>query len=245
MSSHPIVYFILLTVFLLLWWFRWRIRYWAALLLERGWYNTLHYDRCVRIINRLYKDTHPYRLSIEERKAKGLAEDSTLTYGEVTFYNFVRILESAKLAPGQIFYDLGSGSGKAVMIAGLVFNLAKACGIEKLESLYDLSVSVCNRLYQIPEYQQFFSDQKTQFEFIQGDFLEHDISNADCVFINATCFRNEIWTKIANRLVLLPSGCRVIIASQALPTGIDFALTYCNSHLMSWGMSRISIYERL
>ena len=56
-----------------------------------------------------------------------------LTYGEVFFQSFIPLLSYAKPKPGEIFYDLGCGTGKAQMIASIAFPDLKACkGIEYL-----------------------------------------------------------------------------------------------------------------
>ena len=45
---------------------------------------------------------------------------------------------------GGIFYDLGSGTGKAVIAAALMHNFAVCCGIELLEGLHTISLEIQN-----------------------------------------------------------------------------------------------------
>ena len=55
------------------------------------------------------------------------------TYGEVLFCYFIPLLNLVSPKPGEIFWDLGSGTGKALAIAALAFPfLKKVCGVEYL-----------------------------------------------------------------------------------------------------------------
>ena len=74
-----------------------------------------------------------------------------------------------KLQNYKNFLDLGSGDGKIVLIASL-FGL-KAAGIEFDKDLIKTSKKIRDKL-------------KLRANFIQGDFLKHDISKYDFIFIN-------------------------------------------------------------
>ena len=41
----------------------------------------------------------------------------SLIYGEVDFHSFARVLRKINPIPGGVFYDLGSGTAKAVFVA--------------------------------------------------------------------------------------------------------------------------------
>lgn len=65
-------------------------------------------------------------------------EDANLTHGEIEFMSFIKLLHHPQLnaVDGQIFYDLGAGSGKAVCAAALSgIRFLKCVGIEVLPSL--------------------------------------------------------------------------------------------------------------
>ncbi len=225
---------------------RQRIRYWVALLHERGWKSTVHYDRCLTIFRKLYEGVDGYQVSLQGRNRLGFSDNISFTYGEVVFFSFVRILEMAKPQPGEIFYDLGSGAGKAVFIAGLTFEFSKACGIEKLKNLYTLSQSILDKLMQLPERHTLIPYQKINMQFIHGDFQDFDYLDADIIFINAACFVGGMLENvIIPKLQVLKKGARVIIATANLDNIEGFQLIYENMHLMSWGLSSVKIYERV
>lgn len=55
-------------------------------------------------------------LSKSEREINKLHENKSLIYGEVEFRSFSRVLRKINPAPGGVFYDLGSGTSKAVFV---------------------------------------------------------------------------------------------------------------------------------
>lgn len=244
MLKQTIIFSAILIVFISWWLLRFKIRYWAHLLMERGWKSSVHYDRCRRIFDQVYEDVNPYAVSLKEREDKDLKNDNTYVYGEVKFFSFAQILEMAEPKPGEVFYDLGSGGGKGVFIAGLVFDFSKALGVEKLDSLYALSNSLVDKLSTIATVKELPAHKKINIQFIHSDMLDVDISDADIVFINATCFKDKLWDGIVAKLLNLKVGSRVILTSKDLNVG-GFKLKHRNMYLMSWGLSQVSIYERI
>jgi hypothetical protein len=100
-------------------------------------------------------------VSKKEREERQLTKDATLIYGEFVFETVGVILEKIKKyygkpnkgssgslgvlqRPGGIFYDLGSGTGKAVIAAAILHNFDVCYGIETLEGLYSTSLDVLN-----------------------------------------------------------------------------------------------------
>lgn len=82
--------------------------------------------------------------------------------------NVYNLFKKIKLSKYKNFLDLGSGDGKVVLIASL---FTKATGIEFDKELVDKSLEIRNKL-------------KLKADFIQDDFLKHDWSKYDIIFIN-------------------------------------------------------------
>jgi len=81
------------------------------------------------LYNELFVDTSlevGKTLSKNERDKKNINDVKSLIYGEVEFPSFYNVLRKINSKPGLIFYDLGSGTGKAVFVArftqGFFFN---------------------------------------------------------------------------------------------------------------------------
>jgi hypothetical protein len=55
------------------------------------------------------------------------------------------VLRKINPASGCVFYDLGSGTGKALFAARLTQDFSRCIGVELLESLHGAAVNVVNR----------------------------------------------------------------------------------------------------
>ena len=97
--------------------------------------------------------------SRHERNELGILSDSSLTYGEIVFSTFVSTMrqvmnlwkkggnKSGKEFP--VFVDLGSGAGRAVVAAAILFDFSNCIGIELLEGLHSISEEAARRLVRI------------------------------------------------------------------------------------------------
>ncbi|OGK25231.1 hypothetical protein A3C25_04265 [Candidatus Roizmanbacteria bacterium RIFCSPHIGHO2_02_FULL_38_11] len=143
------------------------------------------------IFESLYSGVDGYDISSKARKNLPYASKAH-TYGEVTPEGFDKILKDAETKSGGVFYDLGSGTGKAVILASLFGNFSKLVGIEIIKGLYHTSKNILARFD--PEVKPILplEKQKQTIKFINSDFLEFDFSDADVVFTHSTCFYDEL-----------------------------------------------------
>lgn len=76
-------------------------------------------------------------------------DDYSLTYQEVEYVAFLELLREAGAVDGQIFYDLGCGSGKGVVAAALSgIRFVKCVGVEILPTLAYCASEVVNCILQ-------------------------------------------------------------------------------------------------
>ncbi|QQG44321.1 MAG: methyltransferase domain-containing protein [Candidatus Roizmanbacteria bacterium] len=184
------------------------------------------------ILDDLYHDIRGYTVSGEARR-KLSYHDKSYTYGEVTPDAFYKILKKAQAKSGEVFYDLGSGVGKPVILAYLLFDFSKCVGIEILPELYKVSHSVLQRLK---------GDKK--IEFINEDFLHHDFSDADIIFTHSTCFYDELWIKIINKFEKLKPGTRIITVTKSIHSDWIKPL-HTAEYNMGWGMATVHYYKKI
>lgn len=85
-----------------------------------------------------------------------------------------RALEMAKLQPDEVFYDLGAGDGRILLMAAEEFG-ARAIGIEASPLQFALTWGRC-----------FFSGSKSQVRVRRENFYQSDLSDADVVFAYLT-----------------------------------------------------------
>jgi len=179
-------------------------------------------------LKNLFAGSHGKFISMKHRLTHFI-RNKEFIYGEIDFLSFYTILEKTKPQEGEVFYDLGSGAGKAVFAAGYYFNFSKTCGIELLEPLYKLAK---NQLKKVP---------LTQVEFINENFLNYDFSDADIVYVAATCLDPSTWEQLINKMAKLKPGSRIIVATKSIQHE-QFEPIHQGIELMSWGLCPVTIY---
>jgi len=137
----------------------------------------------------------------------------------------------AELKSGETFYDLGSGDGRAVIMAAKDFG-AKAVGIELRE---DLAKRALSNIYELG------LDRKVQI--LQDDIFKVDLTPADVVFLYLTTSANE---KIKPKLESeLRSGARVVSHDYEIlgwkPSRID---NFCENPRLGYPSHTIYVYKR-
>ena len=71
---------------------------------------------------------------------------SHFTYGEFDLGGFCTLLRAATPQPGELFVDIGSGCGRLVCAAAMMYEWSSACGIELLPDLHAEAVSAHAKL---------------------------------------------------------------------------------------------------
>jgi predicted RNA methylase len=106
------------------------------------------------------------------------------------------MLELADLKPGEVFFDLGAGDGRTVIMAAKTFG-ARAVGVEMREDLAKRAMAVIQ--------DNGLDDRVT---IVNGDLFKVDLSAADVVFLYLTTSANE---KVKPKLETeLKQGVRIV-----------------------------------
>ncbi|MDR3478426.1 MAG: hypothetical protein P4M14_10390 [Gammaproteobacteria bacterium] len=198
-------------------------------------------DPCY-IIGKLYQRIDGTRISQAERERLQL-NDTSYTYGEVTQYGLSAMLAVLKPTGSEVFYDLGSGTGKAVFCAALAYDWKKCVGIEYLPGLFHVSQALLKNFLAMDEVQQFYSHKNFPIEFIGDDFLNVDFSDADIIFVNATTLNAVLWGQLELKFNLLKPGSRIIVGTRKLDES-HFEKIHQALYPMSWGECTVFIYQK-
>jgi|FrelakmetLWP11LW_1041352.scaffolds.fasta_scaffold00001_72 hypothetical protein len=193
----------------------------------------------------LYDDVSPVSISISCRKKLGIYEDRSLVYGESHLPSLYEILNETKPRPGEIFYDLGSGSGRLVLYAALSFPFARSIGIELLDGLVNVAQTKLalgkKRLFDLPN---FDPNKLGKIDFIRADFTKADLKDANVVYIASTCFEDEFMLNLTLHLEKqLATGTRVITFARPLPSQ-QFKIIKRQFYPMEWGQATIFFHEK-
>ena len=180
---------------------------------------------------------------IESESKKFVKEN--FIYGEVNFRSISYILLYLKYVYGikdGYFFDLGSGTGRAIIGAALTYPFSKFIGIELLTTLYNTSIEIKKSFIR-----ECTEEKKPEIEFINGDFLKQDLSNASVIFINSTTFNDKLLGDLAMKFnEECEKGCLVVNTTMELSkldkNKWEF-LPYFRRY-MSWGIATINVYRR-
>ena len=220
-----------------------------------------HYLALNNIFNELFP-IHSLSLakqtSKEERDQKHI-NDPSFVYGEVTFRSMCYINEYiTEVFKNQIidgnFYDLGSGTGKAVIAMSLIRKFKKCIGIEYLENLTALSKrfeeNYNKKILEVIEDEKLFkgfNKKPNILEFVNGDFLKRGWSEASVILMISTCFTIDLINKIAIKANKeCKSGCIIISFTKSL-VGLNkdyWEFKEGFKRNMTWGSATVYVHRK-
>ncbi|MCK4589023.1 MAG: class I SAM-dependent methyltransferase [Nanoarchaeota archaeon] len=116
-------------------------------------------------IKQEYKD---YDKSLLENFRLIVRDTEKGIWGPADLDTCFKFFKKIKLQNFKNFLDLGSGDGRIVLLASLFTN---ATGIEFDSDLHDIGIKINQKLH-------------LNANLIKGDFLKHNLSNYDIIFIN-------------------------------------------------------------
>jgi predicted RNA methylase len=142
-----------------------------------------------------------------------------------------QMLVLADLKPGEVLYDLGSGDGRAVIMAAKDFG-ATSVGVELRDDLAKRALDSIQEL-----------DLAEKTRIIQKDIFAVNLSAANVVFLYLTTSANE---KIKPKLEAeLESGTRVVSHDYEIlgwkPLKVD---TFCENPKLGYPSHTIYVYKR-
>ena len=186
------------------------------------------------------------------------SEDS-LVYGEIDLAGFYDLLTTYDGLPSTgDFYDLGSGSGRAVFCARYLRDYRNCVGVELLPNLHQLAKSV-QSLYKFQNYTNKLHPDYRQVSFVCSDLLDYDpvwdpperinAKGSDLsvtIYIPNLLFDQALQDQIAAKALKLAPGTHVISLKQFQQAdfSIQFELKHQQDVTMSWGDSRVYIYQK-
>lgn len=192
------------------------------------------------IFDYLYEKIDGYKISFEGRN-KLSYYDQSLTYGEIFFDSFYEMLKKAQPKKGEVFYDLGSGTGKAVFVAHLLFSFSKVVGIEILPELHQTSKKILEKYEEEVRPKILEKNNQQKIDFLLGDFLKTNFFDADIVFVSATCFSQKIIFQLENIFLSLKEGARIIMLTKRLAK-TNFYLFDSLIYKQGWGETTVNFY---
>ncbi len=149
-----------------------------------------------RLVRELYRGVDGFSLSRAD-DIRVRASRSNPTYGEVMPTATLHLLEWLDLGPRDVFYDLGSGLGKVVLMAGLVTRARRCVGIELATS----RVEEARRAIAIAERRRLISRGRCTIR--NENILTTDLHDATVLYTCSTAFPTPFMHKLQRRLAAL------------------------------------------
>jgi predicted RNA methylase len=143
-----------------------------------------------------------------------------------------RMLNLAELKAGEVFFDLGSGDGRTVIMAAKEFG-ARAVGVELRE---DLVKKALGTIYE--------QNLQNRITIVNGDMFTVDLTSADVIFLYLTTSANE---KIKPKLESeLKRGVRVVSHDYEI-TGWKPVKTenYCENQMLGYPSHTLYLYRKI
>jgi len=142
-----------------------------------------------------------------------------------------QMLILAELKPMEVFFDLGAGDGRTVIMAAKDFG-ARAVGVELREDLVKKALSTI--------YESGLQDRVT---IVNGDMFNVDLRSADVVFLYLTTSANE---KVKPKLEAeLKQGVRVVSHDYEIvgwkPVKVE---NFCENQTLGYPSHTIYVYKK-
>ncbi|PIU58573.1 SAM-dependent methyltransferase [Candidatus Bathyarchaeota archaeon CG07_land_8_20_14_0_80_47_9] len=141
------------------------------------------------------------------------------------------MLLMAGLKPGEVFFDLGAGDGRTVIMAAKDFG-ARAVGVELREDLVKKALGTV--------YEEGLQDRIT---IVNGDMFNVDLTSADVIFLYLTTSANE---KVKPKLEAeLKRGVRIVSHDYEIvgwkPLKVE---NFCENQLLGYPSHTIYLYVK-
>lgn len=210
---------------------------WLQDVAYKRWYKKLALNQHQCVYQELYTPINGFALS---RAARHTQDAMEYVYGEIDFISFIALLSLTRPDENTVFYDLGSGTGKAAIACAMVFNVKASHGIELFSSLHH---AACKQLQSLSSRTD-YSTTIHKIHFTNDNFLYSDFNDATLIFINATGFFGEMWNAISQRIEQT-TRCETVITTSKPLKSAAYNMIHTTSVQMSWGIVTAYIQQRI
>lgn len=200
-------------------------------------------DLCQAYIAELYRNVSGFISYQPGEKETAQLEKVFLTYGEILFPSFNKVIQRMDINENDVFYDLGSGAGKSALQFFLKTPVKKVIGIEANKLRSDSSLKIYKQVKR--EFPELFEGGRI-LKCLPSNFLEVDISDATIIYICSTCFNTELLADIGKIVDKCPN-IKYLISIPSVT--YDYASIPCKLPIeevvdieCSWGHTKFYLY---
>jgi len=167
------------------------------------------------------------------------------TYGEMRLSGIQKLIDlyksiypiSSYPSDRRVFYDLGSGIGKNVIMVASMEPHILSKGIELVEYRHNIAMDAWNKVQKSVQ---------SRVEFMNKSFLDVSLNNAAWIFISNMCFSEQVNKELAEKLEKELQKNTLIASSKPFVFSNKFELVKTISIPMTWdASSETLIYRKL
>lgn len=144
-----------------------------------------------------------FSIAVEEGRMLFPDSKEEMTYGEAIWKSIDKVLKFIDPKEGQKFYDLGCGIGRICFFANVEYGLDTK-GIELIPTFVDNAQKIA------------FKYNLKNIDFLETNWLDYDLKDADIIYIAATCLEDETLVELEKKIEQLQEGTYIISVSHQL-----------------------------
>ena len=147
------------------------------------------------VMNKIYDNlSNSYVVTQQQPDEKNLVRS---TYGEMKFPSVSHMISQLNINKDDVFYDLGSGSGKVVMQVFLEAGVKKSIGVEYFNERHTNAKTALDKMYQLyPE----LKNTDRQIIYNLGNIKDVNLDDATVIFMCSTCYPSELLTIVLDKI---------------------------------------------
>lgn len=148
----------------------------------------------------------------------GNLDMNNLGYGEISVSGMEALYSALKIVSGDVFYDLGSGTGKLVLYVALRGEVASSSGLEVGERRHRLAEDACKKLRRelLRQAEGALDSEVSSFCSVNGDVRKCLYNDATVAVVCNLCMDQHVQNRAVKNLVDCPA-IRRIASTAPLP----------------------------
>ena len=169
-----------------------------------------------------------YQTALKGRP-KNYKSRSALTYGETPRFVMEKIKKWSQIGPEDLFLELGSGTGHFSLWLSLSTK-CKAVGVDLVSDFVQNANVIAKRL-------------SLSAQFVESDLFDYSWSEADLIYLTATCFTEKQVAQIAHKCNEIKTGAKIVVLTHQIQfKNLDLCEMWIED--FSWGVATIYLYQK-
>lgn len=173
--------------------------------------------------------------SLMERIQRKMTEHSAYVYGTTPWRSFMKIADSLKITPEDVFIELGCGTGHLCFFMNQAYGI-RSQGIEIMANFVQSANQICQELgKQGLDFKQ--------LKFYNLDFFSSDLSRGTIFYIAGTCFPDDYRERLLEKIAAeAPDDSTVITLTHEIQHSA-YHFSHKVAGVFSWGRDKALVYR--